>query len=140
MSPSTELTTDAVSDLEHIRGQVMTAAQAASDKKASEIVILEVGPLVGITDFFLLLSASNERLLSSVVDEVEDRLRIEHRRKPIGREGQSDSGWIVVDFGDFVVHAFTSAQRDVYDLERLWSDAPRHEFEDTAADGSREVS
>ena len=130
MSPS--ITADSTLDLEDIRDQVMTAAQAASDKKASEIVILEVGPLVGITDFFMLLSASNERLLSSVVDAVEDQLRIDHRRKPIGREGKSESGWIVLDFGDFVVHAFTVEQRAVYDLERLWGDAPRHEFVDPA--------
>jgi ribosome-associated protein len=115
-----------------IRDQVLTAAQAASDKKATDIAILEVGPLVGITDYFVLLSTSNDRQLSSAVDEVEDMLRTVHRRKPIGREGKPGAGWVVLDFGDFVVHAFTADQRATYDLERLWSDAPRVEFVDAA--------
>lgn len=109
--------------LDDIREQVVRAAEAASAKKATDILILEVGPLVGITDFFLLLSAANDRLLGRVVEEVEAVLRTEHTRKPIGREGTKESGWIVLDFGDYVVHAFTDAQRQYYELERLWRDA-----------------
>ncbi len=141
MTTDSDLTADLTDDVDVIRAQVLTAAQAASDKRATDIVILEVGPLVGITDYFMLLSTSNDRQLSSAVDEVETLLRTKHRRKPIGREGQAASGWIVLDFGDFVVHAFTAAQRAVYDLERLWGDAGRVPFVDAAlpvADGARD--
>ena len=115
---------------DEIRAQVLRAAEAASAKKASDLLILEVGPLVGITDYFLLLSASNERLLGTVVDEVEAALRMAHGRKPIGREGAKESGWIVLDYGDYVVHAFTAAQREFYSLERLWRDAVTVPFVD----------
>lgn len=122
-----DLTTDP------IREQVATAAHAAGSKKATDVVALDVGPLVGITDHFLLLSTANDRQLSAAVDEVEARLRTQHGRKPLGREGAAESGWVVLDYGDYVVHAFTSAQRAVYDLERLWGDAPRTVFEDVDA-------
>lgn len=110
----------------------MTGAAAASSKNATDVVILEVGPLVGITDFFLLLSTANDRQLRAAVEEVEARVKADHGRKPLGREGSSAAGWVVLDYGDFVVHAFTAAQRQVYDLERLWSDAPRAEYADSA--------
>ena len=130
MPQTTDAPTLTSPDLDAIRDQVLTAAAAASAKKATEIAILAVGPLLGITDYFLLLSTSNERQLGAALDEVEGRLRTEHGRKPIGREGQQDAGWVCLDFGDFVVHAFTAEQRAVYDLERLWGDAERVPFSD----------
>ena len=130
MPQTTDVTTLTSPDLDAIREQVLTAAMAASSKKATEIAILAVGPLLGITDFFLLLSTSNDRQLGAALDEVEGRLRTEHGRKPIGREGQQDAGWVVLDFGDFVVHGFTAEQRAVYALERLWGDAERVPFSD----------
>lgn len=124
-------TTDATTDpeLDAIRDQVLAVAAAASSKKASDIAILQVGPLLGITDYFVLLSTANDRQLGAALDEVEHRLR-DHGRKPIGREGQKDAGWVVLDYGDFVIHAFTAEQRAVYALERLWSDAARVPFTD----------
>jgi ribosome-associated protein len=116
--------------LEQITEQVLTGAVAASSRMATDVVILQVGPLIGITDFYLLLSTTNDRQLNAAVEEVERKLREEHRRKPIGREGTADAGWVVVDYGDFVVHAFTAEQRQVYDLERLWGDAPRVPYTD----------
>lgn len=126
-------------DLARIRDQVLTAAEAASDKLATNVSILEVGQLLGITDYFLLFSTTNDRQLGSAVDEVEHKLREEHSRKPLSREGQKESGWVVLDFGDFVVHAFTAEQRDVYDLERLWGDAPRVPFVDDSAPAAEEA-
>jgi ribosome-associated protein len=116
-----------------IREQVTAAATAAGSKKATDVVLLEVGPLVGITDFFLLLSAQNDRQLNAALEAVEEALRTQHGRRPIGREGQAVAGWVVLDYGDYVVHGFTTAQREVYDLERLWRDAPRTVFEDAPA-------
>lgn len=115
-------------DTDVIRDQVLGAATAASSKNATDIAILEVGPLLGITDYFVLLSAANDRQLGAVIDEVEAALRTGHARKPIGREGTTAAGWVVLDYGDFVVHAFTTEQRRVYDLERLWRDAGRVPF------------
>jgi ribosome-associated protein len=80
---------------------------------------------LGITDFFVLASASNDRQLGTVVEEVERRLKQNLRRAPVSREGTKDTGWMVLDYGDIVVHAFTEEQRAFYDLERLWSDAPQ---------------
>ena len=79
----------------------------------------------------MLVSASNERLLGTVVDEIERQAR-EHDRKPLRREGTKDTGWMLLDFGDVVVHAFTDEQRSYYGLERLWSDAPLLPFDQPA--------
>lgn len=128
--PSTPTATSQTVDLAQIREQVLTAAAAASTKLATNVAILDVGDLLGITDFFLIFSTSNDRQLGAAVEELEHQVRQDHSRRPIGREGQKESGWVVLDYGDFVVHAFTTTQREVYDLERLWSDAPRVPFSD----------
>lgn len=94
------------------------------DKKATDIRILDLGELIGITDFFVLASASNDRQLGTVAEEIERRLKQDLRRAPLRREGTKGTGWIVLDYGDIVVHAFTQEQREFYSLERLWSDAP----------------
>lgn len=101
----------------------VAAAAAADEKKATEIRILEVGELLGITDYFVLASAANDRQLGTVVEAIEERLK-EQERSPRRREGTKQTGWMLLDYGDIVVHAFTLEQRRYYDLERLWSDAP----------------
>jgi ribosome-associated protein len=100
-----------------------TAARAASDKLAHDILILDVGDLLGITDHFVIVSANNERQLSTVATEVEGQLKLAGRR-PRRREGTKESGWILLDYGDVVVHCFTQETRAYYELERLWADAP----------------
>lgn len=72
----------------------------------------------------MLVSASNERQLGTIAEEVERQLRERHGRSPLRREGQRDTGWMLLDYGEIVVHAFTDEQRRYYDLERLWRDAP----------------
>lgn len=104
--------------------QIDTAAQAALDRKATKVVRIDVGEIIGITDHFLLLSARNDRQLNAIAQEVEDQLREQHGRKPLAREGAALSGWVVLDYGDFVVHGFLTESRDLYALDRLWSDAP----------------
>ncbi len=83
----------------------------------------------------MLLSAANERQLSTVVEEIEYRLKQEDRR-PLRREGSKESGWLVIDYGDVVVHAFGQEQRDFYGLERLWADAPRLEYDEAEHAGA----
>lgn len=80
----------------------------------------------------MLVSASNDRQLSTVADEVQRKAAVTGR-KPRRREGTADTGWMLLDYGDVVVHVFTTEQREYYALERLWSDAPVLEFEDTPA-------
>jgi ribosome-associated protein len=110
MSPGTEL--------------VLAAAEAASSKKAQRIVILDVSELLVITDHFLICSGNNERQVRTIADEVERRLLESQGVKPFRREGQREGRWILLDYVDFVIHVFGPEERDYYDLERLWADAP----------------
>ena len=103
------------------------AIRAASDKKARDIAVVDVGQFLSITDHFLICSAPSERQVRTISDEIEQVLSKE-KRKPIRREGSPEGGWILLDYGDFVVHVFSDEMRTYYDLERLWKDAPRPEL------------
>lgn len=110
------------------------AAQAAADKVARDIVILDVSERLVITDCFLVASAENERQVRGIVDEVERVLR-EHGAKPIRREGEREGRWVLLDFVDLVVHVQHVEERVFYGLERLWKDCPTIEFHDRDAAG-----
>jgi ribosome-associated protein len=92
-----------------------------------------MGELLGITDWFVICSARNDRQLKRVVDEVQQRLKQDEGMAPRRREGQADTGWMLLDYGVVVVHAFTEEQRRYYDLERLWGDAPTTVYVDEEA-------
>lgn len=102
----------------------LIAAKAADSKKATDIMIQEVGTLVSMTDYFVIATAANNRQVAAIVDEIEDQCRIEGHRKPIHRECTKDGAWSLLDYGDFVVHVFQPEARDYYRLEALWNDAP----------------
>jgi ribosome-associated protein len=102
------------------------AAAAAADKKAFQMVGLEVTELTSYTDSFLLCSAASDRQVAAVVDAVVRRLRNEGRR-PLHVEGEGRAGWVLIDYGDFIVHVFTESKRGYYGLDSLWGDAPRLE-------------
>ncbi len=97
---------------------------AADAKKAADVVILDVGDVLGIADLFVIASGANDRQVRTIVDHVEEALRILGRR-PLRREGRADSRWVLLDYGDVVVHVFRDDVRRFYDLERLWADAGR---------------
>lgn len=99
--------------------------RAADDKQASDLVLLDVSELLGLVEIFAIASVRSDRQLRAVVDAIEERVRAEHDRRPIRREGTADSGWYLVDYGDVVCHVFSEEQRGFYLLERLWSDVPR---------------
>ncbi|MBI5232507.1 MAG: ribosome silencing factor [Coriobacteriales bacterium] len=101
------------------------AAEAASDKKAEDIVAIDVHQLIVVTDYFVIATGRNDRQVRTIADEVEDRLREEAGVKPIGREGAEEGKWVLLDFADVVVHVFQPEERDFYRLENLWSDAPK---------------
>jgi ribosome-associated protein len=106
------------------RDVAVAAARAASDKQAEEIVVLDVHETIVITDYFVICTAGTQRQIRSVIDAVEDALR-GLGVKPVRREGEPDAGWWLLDYIDVVVHVFGTEERAYYDLERLWSDAPR---------------
>ena len=101
----------------------IAAAEAAADKLATDIVAIDVSGQLVITDVFVMCSAANERQVNAVVDAVEDRLR-EMGSKPLRREGQPENKWVLIDFGDVVVHVQLAEERIHYAIERLWKDCP----------------
>lgn len=106
----------------------MIAARAASDKKAEDIVAIDVAELLVITGCFVICTGRNDRQVRTIADEVEEQMRVQGGVKPIGREGVAEGKWVLLDFGDIVFHAFQPEEREFYRLERLWSDAPRIEL------------
>ena len=109
---------------------VLEAAAAAADKKAGDIVILDVSKLLVITDHFLICSGNTERQVKTIAEEIELRLVERAGMKAARREGEREARWVVLDFVDFVVHVFHRDDRHYYELERLWSDAPVVPFEE----------
>ena len=107
---------------------VEAAVRAAQAKKAEDAVVLDLRPAADFTDFFVLLSGTNQRQLVAITDAVRDALRAEGYR-PTHVEGYPRHEWILLDYSDFVVHVFTPATRAFYDLERLWGGASRVELE-----------
>jgi ribosome-associated protein len=124
---------------------VTAAALAAADKLGQHIEAFDVSDRLAITDAFVLASAPNERQVKAIVDEIEERLRALDA-KPVRREGQQEGRWVLLDYGEIVVHVQHSEERTFYALERLWKDCPvialpaeiaassgrRHEFDDDA--------
>lgn len=101
------------------------AARAADDKKALDTVILEVGDIIGITDAFVITAGTNTRQVRTIADAVEEQVRERCGVRPRSVEGLQDATWVLLDYGDIVVHVFLDATREFYGLERLWADAPR---------------
>ncbi len=106
------------------RDRALIAAKAADAKKASDIMVQEVGGLITITDYFVIATAANNRQVEAIIDAIEEDEREQAGVKPIHREGTGDGMWALLDYGDFVVHVFQPETRDYYRLEALWNDAP----------------
>jgi ribosome-associated protein len=105
---------------------VERAARAALDKKATDVVILDLRRESSFTDFFLLISGANQKQLLAIADAIEDTLRAQELR-PSHVEGYPRQEWILLDYVSFVIHIFTPRTRSFYDLERLWGGATRVE-------------
>ena len=120
----------------HALELVRTAAEAASDKLADDIVAFDVSEQLVITDAFVLCSASNDRQVRAIVDEIEDRLR-EAGAKPVRREGERQGRWVLLDYAEIVVHVQHEEERGFYALERLWRDCPLIDLPDTVGSGRR---
>ncbi len=113
---------------------VTTAAQAASDKLADDIVAFDVSEQLVITDAFVLCSAPNDRQVRAIVDAIEEKLR-DIGAKPVRREGERDARWVLIDYGEIVVHVQHAEERVYYSLERIWRDCPTIELPETVSSG-----
>lgn len=108
----------------------MVAARAASDKTTEDTLLLDVGGHLSITDYFVVTSGRNDRQVRAIVDEVGRQVRAAGGGRPRQVEGLQSGEWVLLDYGNFVVHVFGAEARDFYSLERLWSDANRVRFDD----------
>ena len=100
------------------------AARAADEKKATDIVVQNVGELIGVTDYFVIVTATNNRQVHAIIDAVEEAERLQAKIKPLHREETRDGSWELLDYGSIVVHVFQPETREFYRLEALWNDAP----------------
>jgi ribosome-associated protein len=110
----------------------VVAARAADAKMARDTVVLGVRSVFGVADAFVITSGGNTRQVRTVVDEVERHVSIASGRSPVRVEGLGDARWVLMDYGDFIVHVFLDEARSYYNLERLWSDAERVRWEPVA--------
>ena len=104
------------------------AAAAADEKKATDICVLDLTGVSDVADYFIICSAANNRLQDTVIEAIEDKLRIDFAEKPIHQEGRANGGWVLLDYGSIVVHVFLPEPRGFYRLERLWGDVPMVEL------------
>ena len=109
------------------------AARAADAKLARDVLVLDVGDVLALCGWFVIASAANDRQVKAVCDEVELQVHEAGGPKPKRVEGLDSRQWVLMDYGDIVVHVFQQEVRDYYDLERLWSDVPRLAWADDAA-------
>jgi ribosome-associated protein len=101
-----------------------TAARAIEAKQGTDIKVFDVAEVLAITEIFVVTSASNRRLVRAIVDDVEEVVRAEHGRSPLRVEGANEQQWVLVDYGDVIVHVFTDEMRAYYEIERLYRDVP----------------
>jgi ribosome-associated protein len=124
----------AATEVDSSEALALCAARAASDLKATDVIVLDVGSLLSITGYFVIASASNPRQVRAVVDDVEAKVKAELGRVPVRTEGVREQQWTLIDYGDVVVHVFLDSVREFYEIERLYMDAPRIEWEPRAAE------
>ena len=117
-----------VTTMERVREWSAVAARACREKGGEDTVILSVGATLAITDAFVITSAGNPRLVRTVAEEVEEKVKEAGGPSPRSIEGLDDARWVLLDYGDFVVHVLLTEARDFYQLDRLWSDAEKWEW------------
>jgi ribosome-associated protein len=117
-------TTPARVDRDEVLDWAARAARAADDKQGADTIVLEVGAVLAITDFFVITSGANSRQVRTIADEVIQKLKKGGGPAPLRVEGRSDLSWVLLDYGDLVVHVFLDETRRFYDIERLYRDVP----------------
>jgi ribosome-associated protein len=115
---------------ESARDLATTIAEIADAEHGSNIMVLQVGEVLGVTEYFVIVSASNRRLVRTLVDEIEKQARAQTGRSPLRSEGVREQQWVLVDYGDVVVHVFLAEVREFYEIERLYTDVPHVTWQD----------
>lgn len=110
---------------------VKFALHCAGEKKALKLVAIDLRKITEFTEFFIIASGTNTRQVQAISDEIEEKLKAEHQIRPTRIEGYHTAEWILMDYGDFVVHVFEQKAREFYDLDRLWRDAQKVELPDS---------
>ena len=126
-------TTVAPTDPPVIPDTALVAARAADDKLGEDTVVLAMGDLLGVVDAFVVTSGRNDRQVRALVEEAERKVKDHDGSAPVAVEGLSDATWVLMDYGDFIVHVFAEPTRSYYDLEHLWSGAPRISWQAAAS-------
>jgi ribosome-associated protein len=103
--------------------EVQLAIRCADEKKASRMTVLDLRQIASFTEFFVIADGSNQRQVQAIADEINEQLKKQKSRRPVRVEGYKSAEWVLLDYGDFIVHLFNKEARDFYDLERLWRDA-----------------
>ncbi|HEY8561015.1 MAG TPA: ribosome silencing factor [Pyrinomonadaceae bacterium] len=110
---------------EELDEEVKLALHSASEKKAFDLLALDLREIASFTEFFIISSGANQRQVQAIADEIEEQLKKQHNARPVRTEGYAAAEWVLMDYGDFIVHIFEKNAREFYDLERLWRDAKK---------------
>ena len=110
---------------EDLDPELQLAIRCAGDKKAVQMIGLDLREIASFTEFFVIASGTNQRQVQAISDEIDEQLKKQLRRRPVRIEGYNSGEWVLLDYGDFVIHLFDTEAREFYDLERLWRDARR---------------
>lgn len=110
---------------EELDQDLQLAIRCAADKKAQNMVALDLRPVASFTEYFVICSANNQRQVQAIADEISEQLKKQLKHSPVRIEGYNAAEWVLMDYGDFVFHIFDKNARDFYDLERLWRDATK---------------
>jgi len=114
--------------MSELDAELQLAIQCADEKKAARMVVLDLRPIASFTEFFMIADGQNQRQVQAIADEINEQLKKQHGRRAVRIEGYNTAEWILLDYGDFVIHLFNKEARDFYDLERLWRDAGKVEL------------
>src|SRR6476469_5217995 len=107
--------------------EVKLAIECAADKKALDMRVLDLRDIASFTEFFVICSGTNQRQVQAIADDIEERLKKDLQTRPVRIEGYNSAEWLLMDYGDFIVHIFNKEAREFYDLERLWRDSRKVE-------------
>ena len=118
---------------EELDPELRLAIHCADEKKAVNLIGLDLREIASFTEFFIIASGTNQRQVQAIADEINEQLKKQMGRKPVRIEGYNIAEWVLLDYGDFIIHLFDKEARDFYDLERLWRDARKVEIPPTAA-------
>lgn len=120
-------TANSITPFSDLDADVRLALQLASEKKAADLCALDLREIASFAEFFIIASGANQRQVQAICDEIDEQLKKQLESRPVRIEGYSGAEWILMDYGDFIVHIFNKDAREFYDLERLWRDARRVE-------------